>query len=82
MKEDRVAFLLLFCGMVLVKRRKASLAETMSVLPLYGRGRLLAIEMDRSGETLWQGQGLEMETGATLPGEPARQTFYPEDTQI
>ena len=38
MKEDRVVFLLLFCGMVLLKRRKASLAETMSMLPLYGRG--------------------------------------------
>ena len=53
MREDRIAFLLLFCGMVVVKRRRTSLAETMSMLPLSGRGRLLAIEMDRTA-TLWQ----------------------------
>jgi hypothetical protein len=45
MREDRLAFLLMFCGMILVKREKATLAETMSVLPLYGGARLLAGEM-------------------------------------
>ena len=77
MKEDRVAFLLLFCGMVVVKRRKSSLAETMSMLPLNGRGRLLANEMDRSGAPLWQG----LETGASLHADQTNQTFYPTDGQ-
>jgi len=77
MKEDRVAFLLLFCGMVLVKSRKASLTETMSMLPLSGRGRLLAMEMDRSGAALWQG----LKTGTSLPAEPGNQTFCPMDGQ-
>ena len=77
MKEDRVAFLLLFCGMVLVNRRKASLAETMSMLPLSGRGRLLALEMDRSGEALWHG----LKTGPALHAEPDNQTGYPGDDQ-
>ena len=45
MRDDRLAFLLLFCGMILVKRDKATLAETMSMLPLYGGARLLAGEM-------------------------------------
>jgi hypothetical protein len=45
MRDDRLAFLLLFCGMILVKRDKATLAETMSMLPLYGSARLLAGEM-------------------------------------
>ena len=52
MRKDRVAFLLLFCGMVLVKRRGASLSETMSMLPLSRRGRLLAGEMDHGGAAL------------------------------
>jgi hypothetical protein len=65
MREDRVAFLLLFCGMVLVNRRKASLAETMSMLPLYGMGRLLAIEM----------------AGTSLHAEAGNQTVYPLDGQ-
>ena len=45
MREDRFAFLLMFCGMILVKREKATMAETMSLLPLYGGARLLAGEM-------------------------------------
>jgi hypothetical protein len=45
MRDDRLAFLLLFCGMILVKRDKATLAETMSILPLYGGAQLLAGEI-------------------------------------
>ena len=45
MKEDRIAFLLLFCGMILVKRQRATMEETMSMLPLYGGARMLAGEM-------------------------------------
>ena len=45
MKEDRIAFLLMFCGMILVKRHKATMEETMSILPLYGGARVLAGEM-------------------------------------
>ena len=48
MREERLAFLLMFCGMILVKREKATLAETMSILPLYGGARLLAGEMGAS----------------------------------
>ena len=50
MREDRLAFLLLFCGMILVKRDKATLAETMAMLPLYGGARLLAGEMTAAGQ--------------------------------
>ena len=73
MREDRVAFLLLFCGMVLVKRRRADLAETMSMLPLSWRGRLLATEMGHSGAALWQGPR------ASLHPAPGDQTFHPGD---
>ena len=45
MRENRFAFLMLFCGMILVKKDKATLSETMSMLPLYGGARLLAGEM-------------------------------------
>lgn len=45
MREDRFAFLLLFCGMILVKKDKATLPETMSILPLCGGARLLAGQM-------------------------------------
>ena len=48
MREERLAFLLMFCGMILVKREKATLAETMSILPLYGGARVLAGEMGAS----------------------------------
>jgi len=61
MREDRFAFLLQFCGMVLVTRQKASLAETLAMLPLNGKGRLLARELDPGGADLTQQQ---QETGA------------------
>jgi len=77
MKENRVAFLMLFFGMVLVKRRNASLSDTLSMLPLSGRGRLLALEMDRSGTALWQG----LKTGNSLHGDLGHQTFCPADGQ-
>ena len=49
MRDDRFAFLMMFCGMILVKRNKATLEETMSILPLYGGARQLAGEMGASG---------------------------------
>ena len=48
MRDDRFAFLLMFCGMILVKRDKATLSETLSILPLYGGARLLAEELGAS----------------------------------
>jgi hypothetical protein len=45
MKEDRVAFLLLFCGMILVKKDRATLAETVSILPLDSGALRLAGEL-------------------------------------
>jgi hypothetical protein len=45
MKEDRVAFLLLFCGMILVKNDKATIAESLSILPLNGSALQLAGEL-------------------------------------
>ena len=48
MRDDRLAFLLMFCGMILVRRDKATLSKTLSILPLYGGTRLLAGEMGAS----------------------------------
>ena len=48
MRENRLAFLILFCGMILVKKDKATVSETMSMLPLDGGALLLAGQMATS----------------------------------
>ena len=48
MRENRLAFLMLFCGMILVKRDRATLAD-MSMLPLSEGARLLAGEIATPG---------------------------------
>ena len=49
MRDDRLAFLVMFCGMILVKQEKATLAETMSALPLHGGARVLARKIAGAG---------------------------------
>ena len=60
MRDDRIAFLLLFCGMILVRRHRATMKETISMLPLYGRVRRLGDELIEA-----TGPGQEGEAGTS-----------------
>ena len=45
MNEEKVSFLMLFCALILAKRDRASLEETIAVVPLAGGAKLLASEL-------------------------------------
>ena len=45
MKEETVSFLMLFCALVLVKKDRATLEETITVVPLAGGAKLLASDL-------------------------------------
>lgn len=42
MKEETVSFMMLFCALILVKRGKASMGESLTISPLFGEAKLLA----------------------------------------
>jgi hypothetical protein len=43
--DDRVSYVMLFCALLLVKNAKATLAESMQVVPLEGSAKELAGEL-------------------------------------
>lgn len=45
MKEETICFLMLFCALILVKKNKATVEESVTVVPLFGGARLLAGEL-------------------------------------
>ena len=50
--EDRVSYVMLFCALLLVKNSRATLEQSMSVVPLSGRAKHLAGEMICSASAL------------------------------
>ena len=44
-QEDRVSYVMLFCALLLVKNSRATLEQSMAVVPLSGRAKHLAGEM-------------------------------------
>ena len=51
--EDRVSYVMLFCALMLVRNSKATLEESMKIVPLVGSAKVLA------GELLSQPAGLD-----------------------
>lgn len=45
MKEERVSYMMLFCALLLVKNSKATLEQSLNVVPLAGRAKSLAGEL-------------------------------------
>jgi len=43
--DERVSFLLLFCALILVKRDKATMEESLTIVPLFGGAKVLAEEL-------------------------------------
>jgi len=44
-REDRVSYVMLFCALMMVKKSKATLEESVTIVPLAGRARHLAGEL-------------------------------------
>ena len=44
-KEDRVSYMMLFCALMLVKNSRATLEESVAIVPLVGRAKHLAGEL-------------------------------------
>lgn len=57
MKDDRVPYMMLFCALILVKKRKASLAESVMVVPAAGKAHRLATELVMSQSLAEPGRG-------------------------
>ena len=45
MKEERVSYMMLFCALMLVRNSKATLEQSLNIVPLVGRARSLAGEL-------------------------------------
>ncbi len=45
MKEERVSYMMLFCALLLVKNSRATLEQSLQVVPLAGRAKSLAGEL-------------------------------------
>ena len=46
--DERISFLMLFCALILVKRDKATMEESITIVPLFGGAKLLAGELSSS----------------------------------
>ena len=44
-REERVSYMMLFCALILVRNSKATLEQSMQIVPLVGRARHLAGEL-------------------------------------
>lgn len=44
-REDRMSYVMLFCALMLVRNSKATLSESMQVVPLAGSAKELAGEL-------------------------------------
>ena len=45
MKIDRIAYILMFCGLILVRKNRATLEESLALVPLYRGGQELATHL-------------------------------------
>ena len=45
MKEETISFVMLFCALILVKKDKATMEESVTLVPLFGGAKLLAGEL-------------------------------------
>ena len=45
MKDETMSFLMLFCALILVKKDKATMEESVTIAPLFGGAKLLAGEL-------------------------------------
>ncbi|MCH8268563.1 MAG: hypothetical protein IH846_13680 [Acidobacteria bacterium] len=45
MKEEQVSYMMLFCALLLVKNSRATLEQSLQVVPLAGRAKSLAGEL-------------------------------------
>ena len=50
MKQEQVSYIMLFCALMLVKNSRATLEQSVKVVPLVGKARYLAGEMIRFSE--------------------------------
>jgi len=48
-RNERISFLILFCALILVKNKAATLDESIAMAPLFGRASLLAGELSSPG---------------------------------
>lgn len=46
--DERISFLMLFCALILVKKGKATLEESVTIVPLFGGAKLLAGQLSSS----------------------------------
>ena len=44
-KEDRVSYMMLFCALLLARDGKATMEQSMTVVPLFGGAKYLAGEL-------------------------------------
>ena len=44
-KEEKVSYMMLFCALMLVKNSRATLEESVAIVPLVGRAKQLAGEL-------------------------------------
>ncbi len=52
-QEERKSYVMLFCALLLVKNSKATLEQSMHLVPLTGSAKLLAGELaSHAGETI------------------------------
>jgi len=47
MEKEQVSYIMLFCALMLVKNSKATLEQSMTVVPLAGKAKCLAGELVR-----------------------------------
>ena len=45
MEKESISFVMLFCALILVKKDKASLEDSVTIVPLFGGAKLLAGEL-------------------------------------
>ncbi len=45
MKEEQVSYMMLFCALLMVKNSRATLEQSLKVVPLVGRAKSLAGEL-------------------------------------
>ena len=47
--EEKISFLMLFCALLLVRNTKATLSESLAIVPLVGNAERLAGELVANG---------------------------------
>ena len=47
MRTESVSFLMLFCALILVRKERATLQQSLQAVPLFGKAKELAAELIR-----------------------------------